>query len=102
MLLSLSVYLLLEVLSTQKGQETKPICDRLSNCSVWFFALSYCHPFQRGRREVTGHGQMRVEREENGGMREEEDMAVVTDGRGRDRLVEGSMTDQSEGWRRGN
>ena len=41
---------------------------------------------------------MRVESEENGGMREEEDMAVVTDGRGRDRLVEGSVTDRSEGW----
>ena len=25
-------------------------------------------------------------------------MAVVTDGKGRDRLVEGSVTDQSEGW----
>ena len=55
-------YLLLEVLSTQKGQETKLICDRLSNCSVWFFALSYCHPFQRGRRKVTGHGEWRDER----------------------------------------
>ena len=47
---------------------------------------------------MTGHGQMRVENEENGGMREEENMAVVTDGRGRYRLVEGSMTDRSEGW----
>ena len=47
---------------------------------------------------MTGHGQMRVENEENGGMIEEEDMAVVTDGRGRDRLVEGSVTDRSEGW----
>ena len=47
---------------------------------------------------MTGHGQTRVESEENGGMIEEEDMAVVTDGRGRDRLVEGSVTDRSEGW----
>ena len=47
---------------------------------------------------MTGHGQMRVESEENGGVIEEEDMAVVTDGRGEDRLVEGSMTDWSEGW----
>ena len=47
---------------------------------------------------MTGHGQMRVENEENGRMREEENMAVVTDGKGRDRLVEGSVTDQSEGW----
>ena len=47
---------------------------------------------------MTGHGQMRVESEENGGMREEEDMAVVTDRRGGDRLVEGGVTDQSEGW----
>ena len=47
---------------------------------------------------MTGHGQMRVESKENGGMREEENMAVVTDGRVRDRLVEGSMTDRSEGW----
>ena len=41
---------------------------------------------------------MRVESEENGGMIEEEDMAVVTDGRGGDRLVERSVTDRSEGW----
>ena len=31
-------------------------------------------------------------------MIEEEDMTVVTDGRGGDRLVEGSVTDRSEGW----
>ena len=65
-------------------------------------ALSYYHPLSRkeqsGRREVTGHGQMRVESEENGGMIEEEGMAVVTDGRGGDRLVEGSVTDRSEWW----
>ena len=64
-------------------------------------ALSYCHPLsrkeERGGREVTGHGQMRVESEENGWMIEEEDM-TVTDGRGGDKLVEGSGTDQSEGW----
>ena len=47
---------------------------------------------------MTSHGQMRVEREENGGVIEEENMAVVTNGRGRDRLVEGSVTDRSEGW----
>ena len=41
---------------------------------------------------MTGHGQMRVESEENGGVIEEEDMTVVTDGRGGDRLVEGSVT----------
>ena len=87
------------MLLTHKGQETKPICDIVQ------YGFLPCHiviPFQRGRREATGHGQMRVENEENGGMIEEEDMAVVTDGRGRDRLVEGSMTDQSEGWRREN
>ena len=47
---------------------------------------------------MTGHGQMRVESEENGGVIEEQDMTVVTDGRGGDKLVEGSGTDWSEGW----
>ena len=47
---------------------------------------------------MTGHGQMRVESEENGGVIEEEGMAVVTDGRGGNRLVEGSVTDRSEWW----
>ena len=47
---------------------------------------------------MTGHGQMRVESKENGGVIEEQDMTVVTDGKGGDKLVEGSVTDRSEGW----
>ena len=47
---------------------------------------------------MTGHGQMRVKSEENGGVIEEQDMTVVTGGRGGDKLVEESGTDRSEGW----
>ena len=70
-------------------------------CALLYFANVFrkgARKEERGRREVTGHGQMRVKSEENGGMIEEQDMAVVTDGRGEGRLVEGSVTDRSEGW----